>query len=71
MGPTGPALWTDYWTDFYSESGFEKVIQLAIELPQVVIDQSYSLTPQGPRRANPDPQIMGPTGPLDKLLDRF
>jgi hypothetical protein len=39
---------TDYWTDFESESGFEKLFILATILVQVFIDQSYSLTPQMP-----------------------
>jgi hypothetical protein len=30
---------------------------------QVVIDQSYSLTPQGPIRTKSPPQIIGPTAP--------
>jgi hypothetical protein len=46
IGPE--ALWTDYWTDFESEVGFEKVLQMATKLVQVVIDQRYSFTPQGP-----------------------
>jgi hypothetical protein len=39
---------TDYWTDFESENGFEKVSSLTTILVQVFIDQRYSLTPQGP-----------------------
>jgi hypothetical protein len=35
---------TDYWTDFESESGFEKVLSLATVLVHIFIDQSYSLT---------------------------
>jgi hypothetical protein len=38
----------DYWIDFESESGFGKVLSLATGLVQVYIDQSYSLTSQGP-----------------------
>jgi hypothetical protein len=68
VGSTGP--WTDYWTDFESENAIEKVLQLATELVQVVIDQSYSLSPLGPSTKFPS-QIIGPAGPLDKLLDRF
>jgi hypothetical protein len=46
-----------YWTDFESENGFEKVLQLATKLIQVVIDQNYSLTPQGPiRTKSPSPE---------------
>jgi hypothetical protein len=51
IGPTGP--WTNYRTDFESENGFEKVSQLATELVQVAIEQSYWLTPQGPIRPIP------------------
>jgi hypothetical protein len=46
IGPMTDPL-TDYWIDFESEYGLEKVLQLATILVQVVIDQSYSLTPQG------------------------
>jgi hypothetical protein len=31
--------WPDYWTDFESENGFEKVLQLTTILVQVVTDQ--------------------------------
>jgi hypothetical protein len=59
---------TDYWTDFESENGFGKVLPLATILVQVVIDQSYSLTLQGPIRTksqSPD-NCMGlqPPGPI-------
>jgi hypothetical protein len=56
---------TECRTDFESENGFERVLQLATELAQVLIDQSYSLTPQWPIRTKPPPQIIGPICPLD------
>jgi hypothetical protein len=51
------------------KTGFEKLSSLTTILVQVFIDQSYSLTPQGPIRTKL--QIIGPTGLLDRLLDRF
>jgi hypothetical protein len=27
IGPTGQTPWNDYWTDFESENGFDKVLQ--------------------------------------------
>jgi hypothetical protein len=39
VGSTAPL--TEYKTDFESENGFEKVLQLATKLTQVVIDQNY------------------------------
>jgi hypothetical protein len=65
------ATLTDYWTYFESENGFEKVLPLATILVQVLPDQSYSLTPQGPIHTKSPAQIIGPICPLDKLLDRF
>jgi hypothetical protein len=50
IGPAEQAPLTDYWIDFESESGFEKVLPLATILVQVFIDQRYSLTLQGPIR---------------------
>jgi hypothetical protein len=51
--------WTNYWTDFKSENGFQKVLQLAIKLVQVLIDQFYLLTPQWPIRTKCPSQIIG------------
>jgi hypothetical protein len=62
---------TEYWTDFESENGFEKVLPLATILVQSLIAQRYSLTPEGPihtKSPSPDNRT---TGPLDRLLDRF
>jgi hypothetical protein len=56
VGSTGQAPLTEYWTDFESENGFEKVLPLATILVQDFIAQLYSLTPQGPIRTNPDPR---------------
>jgi hypothetical protein len=69
---------TDYWTDFESESAFEKVLSLATILVQVFIDQSYRFTLQGPiRTKSPSPDNWaynppGPTiGPILKLKNGF
>jgi hypothetical protein len=42
VGSTGPLD----WSDFESENGFEKVLQLATKLVQILIDQSYWPTPR-------------------------
>jgi hypothetical protein len=54
---------TEYWSDFESENGFGKVLPLATILVKDFIAQRYSFTLQGPIRTNPNPQIIGPTGP--------
>jgi hypothetical protein len=66
---------TDYWTDFASENGFEKLLALATILEQVFIDQSFSFALQGPIHTNSPSQIIGHTwqtiGPILNLKTSF
>jgi hypothetical protein len=57
-------------TDFESESGCGKVLSLATILQQVFIEQSYSLTPEGPIRKCPSHDIRAykPPGPTIGLI---